>query len=116
MLKLLAHPDTDPDTFHQHLAHFNVARIAPATPTTRWLANVKTGFEYRVAEGRYLEALRLQVAPLLPAQESSTDDFIDWFERLVIDGPGQQHALRLVCGKRCFDRYSTELQMQELVC
>ena len=94
MLKLLAHPDTDPDTFHQHLAHFNVARIAVGVPSTRWLANLETEFEYRVAEGNFLEALRIQVAPLLPAQEeATTDDFISWFERLAVDGPGQQHAL-----------------------
>ena len=93
MLKLLAHPDTDPDTFHQYLAHFNVARIALGVPSTRWLANLETECEYRVAEGHYLEALRMQVGPLLPEQEGSTDDFINWFERLAIDGPGQQHAL-----------------------
>ena len=93
MLKLLADPDTDPDTFHQYLAHFNVARIAVGLPSTRWLANLETEFEYRVAEGHYLEALRVQVAPLLPAQGCSSDDLINWFERLTIDGPGQQHAL-----------------------
>ena len=93
MLKLLAHPDSDPDAFHQHLAHFNVARIAVGVPSARWLANLETEFEYRVAEGHYLEALRELVAPLLPAQDGNTDDFINWFESLAIDGPGQQHAL-----------------------
>ncbi len=93
MPKLLEHPDADPDTFHQQLAHFNVSRVAVAMPTARWLANLETEFEYRTAEGNYLEALRLQIAPLLRENLGSTNAFIHWFESLVVDGPGQQHAL-----------------------
>ena len=93
MPKLLNQSDVDPDTFHQQLAYFNVGRIAVGRPSTRWLANLQTEIEYRVSEGYYLEALRSQVAPLMPAKQSSTDDFIHWFECLAIDGPGQQHAL-----------------------
>jgi hypothetical protein len=62
-------------------------------PSTHWLANLETEYEHHAAEGRYLEALRLQVAPLLPPQPVSTDDFIGWFESLAIHGPGQQHGL-----------------------
>ncbi len=93
MPKLLDHPDADPDTFHQQLAHFNVSRIAVAMPSARWLANLETEFEYRAAEGNYLEALRLQIAPLVPKNLGNTDAFIHWFESLAVDGPGQQHAL-----------------------
>ncbi|MBC7648717.1 MAG: iron-containing redox enzyme family protein [Vitreoscilla sp.] len=93
MLQLLDHTGTDPDTFHQQLACFNVGRIAVGMPATNWLANLETELDYRVAEGHYLEALRLQVAPLLPASTDNTDAFIYWFESLAINGPGQQHAL-----------------------
>lgn len=85
--------NTDPDTFHRQLARFNVSRVAVSAPSTRWLANLETEFEYRVSEGNYLEALRLQVASLLPQHAVSTDPFILWFETLAIDGPGQQHDL-----------------------
>jgi hypothetical protein len=85
--------DADPDTFHKGLAHFNVSRVAVAAPSTRWLANLETEFEYRVAEGHYLEALRLQVAPLMPEPTENTDAFIHWFESLATGGPGQQHEL-----------------------
>ena len=93
MPKSLAPFDADPDAFHQQLAHFNVARVAVSVPSACWTADLKTEFELRVAEGQYLEALRLQVAPLLPLQHGDTDNFIGWFERLAANGPGQQHDL-----------------------
>ena len=93
MFNDLALIDVDPNTFHQRLAAFNVLRIAPAPPTPRWLLNLETEFEYRVAEGHYLEALRTQVAASLPVHNVGTDRFIDWFESLAIKGPGQQHHL-----------------------
>ncbi len=92
MPKPLVHPDADFDAFHRQLAHFNVVRIAAGMPSGQWQADLKTELDWRVVEGQYLEALRLQVAPLLPRQ-SSTDTFIAWFESLAIYGPGQQHAL-----------------------
>ena len=166
MSKPLAPFDVDPDAFHQELAHFNVARVAVSVPSACWTADLENEFEHRVAEGPYLEALRLQVAPLLPLQHGNTDNFINWFESLAADDPGQQHTLfdwlaqsatqvklpvqaklecarnywdemghgrqsamhgrmldrivqqlnRLVCGERCFDRYSAELQCQVATC
>ncbi len=92
MSKPLAYPDADPDAFHRRLAHFNVVRIAPGMPSGQWQAALQTEFEWREAEGHYLETLRQQMAPLLP-EPSSTDTFIAWFESLAIEGPGQQHAL-----------------------
>ncbi len=89
----LSSPDADPDTFHRQLAHFNVARIAVATPTPGWLASLGVELDYRTAESRYLEGLRVQVAPMLLQQPVSTDTFIDWFEQLAVCGPGQQHVL-----------------------
>ena len=191
MSKPLAPFDVDPDAFHQELAHFNVARVAVSVPSACWNADLETEFEHRVAEDQYLEALRLQVALLLPLQHGNTDNFINWFESLAADGPGQQQTLfdwleqsatlqqrrwfltqevageagfddllantqiklpvqaklecarnywdemghgrqsamhgkvlgcivqqldRLVCGERCFDRYSAELQCQVATC
>lgn len=93
----LAHLNTDPDTFHQQLAGFNVSRIAVAVPSAQWVVELETELEYRVAEGRYLEALRQEVAPwlprFLPKPLGHTDSFVRWFESLAIDGPGQQHDL-----------------------
>ena len=92
MLKPVANPDTDPDGFHQQLALFNVQRIAPAFPAEHWLAEMGAEFNWRMAEGLYLESLRQLVAPMLPAHDSTTNHFINWFESLCVDGPGQQHT------------------------
>ena len=93
MLKPLANSKTDPDGFHQQLAHFNVGRIAPAFPVVHWLTDMGTDFNWRMAEGLFLESLRELVAPLLPDEDGNTDDFINWFESLAAVGPGQQHTL-----------------------
>jgi hypothetical protein len=92
MFKPLAYPDVEPDVFHRELAHFNVVRIAAGMPSGQWQSDLQTEFDWRIAEGQYLEALRLQVGPLLP-QQGSTEAFIAWFESLAEKGPGQQHAL-----------------------
>ena len=93
MLKPLANSETNPDGFHQQLAQFNVRRIAPALPSAHWLTDMGTEFNWRMAEGHYLESLRELVTPLLPDQDGDTDNFINWFESLAAVGPGQQHTL-----------------------
>jgi hypothetical protein len=93
MPKPLTPFDADPDVFHQELAQFNLARLAVGMPSTCWQTNLQTEFEHRLAEGHYLEALRLEVAPQLPDHTNRTDAFIAWFEALATHGPGQQHDL-----------------------
>lgn len=80
-------------SFHQKLARFNVIRMAPATPPSDWQADVDNEYAHRHAEGQFLEALRGEIAPLLPDPAFDTQRFITWFEALVDTGPGQQHAL-----------------------
>lgn len=106
MLKPIANSETDPDGFHQQIAHFNIRRIAPAFPTVHWLTDMGTEFNWRIAEGHYLESLREFVAPLLPAQDGDTDNFINWFESLAAVGPGQQHTL--------FDWLAHDASLQEM--
>jgi hypothetical protein len=93
MNPLICPPAAHPDAFHRQLAQFNVERISPGMPFERWEAALSDDFEQRLAEGRYLEALRLQVAPLLPGQCDTAEAFVGWFESLAINGPGQRHAL-----------------------
>jgi hypothetical protein len=83
----------DTQTFHQKLAHFNVSRLAPAMPRADWRADMDSEYAHRQAEGQFLEALRVEVAPILPDPPFETERFISWFEALVETGPGQQHAL-----------------------
>ena len=83
----------DPHRFHQQLARFNVARVAPAMPTPQWQQALHSELAYRLAEGEYLESLREQVAPMLPKQDKESDYFVSWFESLAHIGPGQHHPL-----------------------
>ena len=83
----------DPDSFHQHLARFNLTRIAPSPPTPQWQDALRSELNLRLAEGCFLESLRAHVAPLLPDPCMESDRFIRWFESLAHIGPGQQHPL-----------------------
>lgn len=80
-------------SFHQKLARFNVIRTAPATPPADWQAEMDNEYAHRQAEGQFLEALRAEVAPMLPDPAFDTEHFITWFEALAASGPGQHHAL-----------------------
>jgi len=68
-------------------------RMAVAKPTPRWQDSLHTDLYFRLAEGKYLEALRAEVIPMLPDENCSTADFITWFESLADVGPGQQHPI-----------------------
>lgn len=80
-------------SFHQKLARFNAIRTAPATPSPDWQADIDDEHAHRHAEGQFLEALRREVAPMLPDPTFDTEHFIAWFEALAERGPGQHHAL-----------------------
>ncbi len=89
-------PESNPDAFHQNLAHFNAARVAVGKPSQHWQSDLQHDLDWRLKEGHYLESLRLQVAPRLDglnAHTGDTDHFVSWFEALALTGPGQQHPL-----------------------
>lgn len=83
----------DPAIFHQQLARFNVARVAPAKPSLRWQEALQGDLAWQLAEGHYLEDLRQQVTPFICGHAGNTDHFVNWFESLAHAGPGQQHPL-----------------------
>ena len=93
MTSALIHHATDAHLFHRELAYFNVQRLQPGLPGGHWREELQTELLFKVGEGHYLEALRAEVAPLLPAAHLSADAFVAWFEALQSTGPGQQHAL-----------------------
>ncbi|TCF97303.1 hypothetical protein BZM26_32315 [Paraburkholderia strydomiana] len=83
----------NPDIFHRELAHFNSARLSIATPSPRWPDDLDAEYNYRLAEGHFLEGLRAAVASQVPPSFRSVDQFVGWFESLAVNGPGQQHPL-----------------------
>ena len=87
------HHATDAHVFHRELAQFNAQRLLPGLPGNSWRGELQTELLFKVSEGHYLEALRAEIAHLLPREATSTDAFIAWFEALHSTGPGQQHPL-----------------------
>ncbi len=83
----------DPEVFHRRLAQFNALRVAPGMPGADWEAQVHDEAQFRIEEGHYLEALRREVAPLLPGRQLNAGDFVAWFEDLLHTGPGQDDPL-----------------------
>lgn len=81
------------DVFHHELAQFNVSRLAAGMPSKHWEDGLQSEFEFRLDEGRYVEALRLEVAPLTLGHAGDGNHFVHWFEALADTGPGQQHPL-----------------------
>ena len=93
MISAPVHHATDAHLFHRDLAHFNAQRLLPGLPSDGWRGELQTELLFKVAEGHFLEALRAEVAPWLPATNLNADAFIDWFEALQFTGPGQHHSL-----------------------
>ena len=83
-------------SFHQNLARFNAIRTAPATPSPDWQADTDNEHAHRHAEGKFLEALRREVA----------------CAPFIAEGA----LMRLVCGARgarCYARYQLEFQTKQ---
>jgi hypothetical protein len=84
---------SNPLVFHQALAHFNLQRVAVSRPSPDWQRDLQHGLAWQLAEGRFLEALRADVAAMVPKSFGDSADFSGWFQSLTVEGPGQQHPL-----------------------
>lgn len=85
---------SDPQRFHEQLAHFNAARVAPGMPSADWQDALTSSLDFQIAEGHYIESLRAAVQPLMlnrPVGAGNAAGFVAWFESLALHGPGQNH-------------------------
>lgn len=96
----------DSALLHRQLAHLNLAPDA-AVSAPPWRAQPDTEFAERGKEVHFLESLRIQVEPMLPACGGTTDDFVAWMTTLTHIGPGQQHPL--------FDWLGQEATLEQLL-
>ena len=83
----------DPETLHRSLAHWNHRRLQASLPSPDWRDDLREEHEMRLLEGAWIEAFREEIAPLLAAVPADAEGFIDWFEGLKDDGPGQGDPL-----------------------
>lgn len=82
----------EPTQFHRQLAHFNHQRLLPSMPSSQWQEQLRIELDVKVMEGHFLEQLRAEVASLVPHILHS-NDFVHWFESLLLCGQGQHHPL-----------------------
>ena len=75
------------------LCDLNQIRLSPALPDPAWKKQLSRVVTLSKEEGDFLEGLRAAAAPRAATAPTDPDGFIQWFEQLRLDGPGQQHPL-----------------------
>lgn len=78
---------------HIQLAHFNHVRLTPQYITKNWALNIQKDFKLLLLEGQFVESMRADIQPFLYDLPTDALAFIDWFENLKTDAPGQNDAL-----------------------
>lgn len=84
---------SDPGAFHRRLARWNNRRLAPGVPTDDWRMLAAEDAEMILLEGGFVERGRAEAAPHLDGLPEDVDQFIEWFEGLKGQGPGEGDGL-----------------------
>jgi hypothetical protein len=79
--------------FHTTLAKFNATRFNPGLPEDAPDDQLSQESRVAAAEIALVESLRTAIAPMTKAIPSDEEGFIQWFERLKEQGPGQGDPL-----------------------
>ena len=78
---------------HRQLALFNQRRLRPATGSDHWRADLAEEMQMRLLEGQFVEQERIAMLSRLERLPTDADAFMQWFEDLRYNGPGQGDAL-----------------------
>lgn len=78
---------------HRQLALFNQRRLRPATGSDHWRADLAEEMQMRLLEGQFVEQERVAMQSRLERLPTDADAFMQWFEDLRYNGPGQGDAL-----------------------
>jgi hypothetical protein len=78
---------------HRQLNDFNRARLTPSTKSEGWQELVAHEYAMRLLEGQFVEYERATVRERAARAPRRVGPFLDWFEQLQSDGPGQDDAL-----------------------
>jgi hypothetical protein len=81
------------DMFQQALSCWNHQRLAPALPSEDWQTILHGDTKMLRLEGAFLEELRAEVAERAAGAPTDATGFVEWFEALREDGPGQGDPL-----------------------
>jgi hypothetical protein len=83
----------DNEALHCKLAHFNRARLSPGFAHEYWRSALRDEMLIRLQEGNFVEGERLAAAAHLGGVPEEADEFVEWFEALAANGPGQGDPL-----------------------
>jgi len=83
----------DAEALHKRLARWNGRRLAAGPPAADWEGELAENARMTRLEAAFIEAFRLEVAPLVEDVPTEPDAFVAWFEALRDAGPGQWDPL-----------------------
>lgn len=81
------------DRFQQKLAYWNRERLEPSFPSADWQSRIAHDATMLRLEGGFMEELRAEIAARAAEAPTDADGFIEWFEALKQNGPGQGDPL-----------------------
>jgi hypothetical protein len=80
-------------SFQRGLARWNRDRLSPSVPAADWQQDLDRDIRMLRLEGAFIEELRAEVQAQVASVPSDPDAFVDWFEALKEEGPGQGDPL-----------------------
>ena len=83
----------DPAEAQRALARFNRARLTPGFGDAPAYGAAVAEQRMLATESAFVDAARARIAPFLAGVPTEPTPFVDWFERLRADGPGQGDPL-----------------------
>jgi len=81
------------DSFQRGLAHWNRERLAPSLPREDWRLRLERDTKMLRLERGFIEELREEIAQEAARAPLDPGEFLAWFERLRVSGPGQGDRL-----------------------
>ena len=78
---------------HTQLSLFNQQRLTPSFITDDWPLSIQTDADLLIKEGKFVELERQHVQQYLVHMPNNAEAFMQWFENLKEEAPGQNDAL-----------------------
>lgn len=91
----------DQRSLQQNLCELNGLRLNPTTPYETWMVDTLRVGRLSLEEGHFLEAARERVRARAASAPTRALPFMEWFENLKDDGPGQNDPLFDWLEKHC---------------
>jgi Iron-containing redox enzyme len=78
---------------HNQLSRFNQNRLTPSFIVEDWSTSIQTNTDLLIKEGKFVERERQHVQQYLVHMPNGADAFMQWFENLKVEAPGQGDTL-----------------------